>query len=69
MVRCLMSNMDESARETSARITKWIDERDARIRRETIEECKRVFTGLYEGSPIVRIQIERAMDALAEDQP
>ena len=39
MVRCLMSNMDESARETSARITKWIDERDARIRRETIEEC------------------------------
>ena len=39
------------------------------IRLGTIEECKRVFTGLYEGSPIVRIQIERALEALAEIQP
>ena len=38
------------------------------IRRETIAECKRVFTRLYEGSPIVRIQIERAMDAIAEEE-
>ena len=38
------------------------------IRRETIEECKRAFTALYEGSPIVRIQIERAMDAIAEEE-
>ena len=38
------------------------------IRRETIGECKRVFVGLYEGSPIVRIQIEKAMDVIAKDK-
>ena len=69
------SNMDESARETSRKITKLLDKRDRKTRRKTIEECAaildenaRYFTGI-DASVVGALHAGAAeIRALAEDK-